>query len=35
MLPDEVIAQLNSEFQCREQQIQHLAALYTVCEPPS
>lgn len=30
MLPDEIIAQLTSEFQCREQQIQQLAALYTV-----
>jgi hypothetical protein len=30
MLPDEIIAQLNAEFQCREQQIRHLAALYTV-----
>ncbi|KAJ4989070.1 origin recognition complex subunit orc5 [Stagonosporopsis vannaccii] len=29
MLPDEIIAQLTSEFACREQQIQHLAALYT------
>ncbi|KAH4481504.1 hypothetical protein HBH89_248560, partial [Parastagonospora nodorum] len=29
MLPDEIIAQLNTEFQCREQQIQQLAALYT------
>jgi hypothetical protein len=32
MLPDEIVAQLNSEFQCREQQIAHLAALYTVCQ---
>lgn len=31
MLPDEIIAQLNREFIGREQQIQHLAALYTVC----
>ena len=31
MLPDEIIAQLTGEFACREQQIQHLAALYTVC----
>ncbi|EAT86614.2 hypothetical protein SNOG_05550 [Parastagonospora nodorum SN15] len=30
MLPDEIIAQLNTEFQCREQQIQQLAALYTM-----
>src|SRR5690242_8449933 len=30
MLPDEIIAQLTGEFACREQQIQHLAALYTV-----
>lgn len=30
MLPDEIIAQLTSEFACRDQQIQHLAALYTV-----
>ncbi|KAJ4370024.1 hypothetical protein N0V83_005788 [Neocucurbitaria cava] len=29
MLPDEIIAQLNTEFQCREQQLQHLAALYS------
>ncbi|KAI8943363.1 hypothetical protein NX059_001378 [Plenodomus lindquistii] len=33
MLPDELIAQLNAEFQCREQQIQHLAALYTARLP--
>ncbi|KAJ4378704.1 hypothetical protein N0V86_005575 [Didymella sp. IMI 355093] len=32
MLPDEIIAQLSGEFACREQQIQHLAALYTVCQ---
>ena len=31
MLPDEIITQLTSEFSCREQQIQHLAALYSVC----
>ncbi len=30
MLPDEIVAQLNSEYQCRENQIQHLAVLYTV-----
>lgn len=30
MLPDEIIAQLDAEFQCRHQQIQHLAALYSV-----
>ncbi|KAH6642395.1 origin recognition complex subunit 5 C-terminus-domain-containing protein [Boeremia exigua] len=29
MLPDEIIAQLVGEFACRDQQIQHLAALYT------
>jgi hypothetical protein len=34
MLPDEIIAQLNSEFQCRDLQIQHLAALYAVCLSP-
>ncbi|KAH3996718.1 hypothetical protein HBI38_155780 [Parastagonospora nodorum] len=33
MLPDEIIAQLNTEFQCREQQIQQLAALYTAHLP--
>jgi hypothetical protein len=30
MLPDELIAQLDGEFVCREQQIRHLAALYAV-----
>jgi hypothetical protein len=30
MLPDEIIAQLNSEFQCREYQVQQLTALYAV-----
>jgi origin recognition complex subunit 5 len=30
MLPDEIIAQLAAEFQCRDQQIHHLAALYSV-----
>jgi len=30
MLPDEIIAQLTTEFQCRDQQIHHLAALYSV-----
>jgi hypothetical protein len=34
MLPEEIIVQLNAEFQCREQQIQHLAALYTVRASP-
>jgi origin recognition complex subunit 5 len=33
MLPDEIIAQLNAEFQCRDQQIQHLAVIYTVRDP--
>ncbi|KAF1923733.1 uncharacterized protein M421DRAFT_425437 [Didymella exigua CBS 183.55] len=33
MLPDEIIAQLTGEFVCREQQIQHLAALYTAHLP--
>ncbi|KAH7355922.1 origin recognition complex subunit 5 C-terminus-domain-containing protein [Pyrenochaeta sp. MPI-SDFR-AT-0127] len=33
MLPDEIIAQLNSEFLCREQQIQCLAALYSAHLP--
>ncbi|KAF3036666.1 hypothetical protein E8E12_002887 [Didymella heteroderae] len=33
MLPDEIIAQLTGEFACREQQIQHLAALYTAHLP--
>ncbi|KAF2024011.1 hypothetical protein EK21DRAFT_118208 [Setomelanomma holmii] len=33
MLPDEIIAQLNCESQCREQQIQRLAALYTAHLP--
>lgn len=33
MLPDEIIAQLSVENQCREQQIQHLAAIYTVRAP--
>jgi hypothetical protein len=31
MLPNEIIAQLNTEFQCRENQIRQLAALYAVC----
>jgi len=37
MLPEEIIAQLNAEFQCRDQLIQHLAALYSVrkCGIPS
>lgn len=30
MLPDEIITQLNAKFQCREQQIQYLAAIYCV-----
>jgi hypothetical protein len=30
MLPDEIIAQLTAEFTCRDQQIRHLAALYSV-----
>jgi hypothetical protein len=30
MLPDEIIAQLNTEFQCREYQVQQLTALYAV-----
>lgn len=30
MLPDEILEQLNSEFPCRELQIRHLAALYSV-----
>ena len=30
MLPDELIAQLDGEFICREQQVRHLAALYAV-----
>ncbi|KAF1938366.1 hypothetical protein EJ02DRAFT_505453 [Clathrospora elynae] len=33
MMPDEIIAQLNAEFQCREQQVHHLAALYTTHFP--
>ncbi|KAF2627071.1 hypothetical protein BU25DRAFT_368730, partial [Macroventuria anomochaeta] len=33
MLPDEIIAQLTGEFACRDQQIQHLAALYTAHLP--
>jgi hypothetical protein len=33
MLPDEIIVQLNAEFQCRDEQIQHLAALYSVRMP--
>ena len=33
MLPDEIIAQLTAEFQCRDQQIHHLAALYSVRTP--
>ncbi|KAH7073999.1 origin recognition complex subunit 5 C-terminus-domain-containing protein [Paraphoma chrysanthemicola] len=33
MLPDEIIAQLNAEFQCREQQIEYLAALYSAHLP--
>ncbi|KAI4706410.1 hypothetical protein J4E89_008825 [Alternaria sp. Ai002NY15] len=33
MLPDEIIAQLTAEFQCRDQQIHHLAALYSAHLP--
>ncbi|KAJ4289578.1 hypothetical protein N0V90_010907 [Kalmusia sp. IMI 367209] len=33
MLPDEILAQLNSEFSCRESQIQQLAALYNAHLP--
>ncbi|KAF5847709.1 hypothetical protein GGP41_008947 [Bipolaris sorokiniana] len=33
MLPDEIIAQLDAEFQCRHHQIQHLAALYSTYLP--
>ncbi|KAI4608392.1 hypothetical protein J4E83_009197 [Alternaria metachromatica] len=33
MLPDEIIAQLAAEFQCRDQQIHHLAALYSAHLP--
>jgi len=33
MLPDEIIAQLTAEFQCRDQQIHYLAALYSVRTP--
>ncbi|KAJ4310766.1 hypothetical protein N0V94_008289, partial [Neodidymelliopsis sp. IMI 364377] len=33
MLPDEIIAQLTDEFACRDQQIQHLTALYTAHLP--
>ncbi|KAF2845359.1 hypothetical protein T440DRAFT_277646 [Plenodomus tracheiphilus IPT5] len=33
MLPDEIIEQLNADFLCREQQIQHLTALYTAHLP--
>ncbi|KNG45562.1 origin recognition complex subunit orc5 [Stemphylium lycopersici] len=33
MLPDEIIAQLDAEYQCRHQQIQHLAALYSAHLP--
>ncbi|KAI4944226.1 hypothetical protein J4E91_008780 [Alternaria rosae] len=33
MLPDEIIAQLTAEFQCRDQQILHLAALYSAHLP--
>jgi hypothetical protein len=33
MRPEEIIAQLTGEFACREQQIQHLTALYNVCCP--
>jgi hypothetical protein len=35
MLPDEIIAQLNSEFQCREYQVQQLTALYAVRQAPA
>ncbi|KAF1828739.1 origin recognition complex subunit Orc5 [Decorospora gaudefroyi] len=34
MLPEEIITQLNAEFQCRDQQIRHLTALYSA-HPPS
>jgi origin recognition complex subunit 5 len=34
MLPDEILEQLNSEYPCRESQIQQLAALYNVCADP-
>jgi hypothetical protein len=30
MLPDEIATQLTDDFPCRDQQIQHLTALYTV-----
>ncbi|KAF3002923.1 hypothetical protein E8E13_002962 [Curvularia kusanoi] len=33
MLPDEIIAQLTDDFACRDQQIQHLTALYTAHLP--
>ncbi|OAL01814.1 hypothetical protein IQ06DRAFT_128625 [Phaeosphaeriaceae sp. SRC1lsM3a] len=33
MLPDELVAQLNLEFQCRDVQIQQLSALYTTHLP--
>ncbi|KAL5116702.1 hypothetical protein ACEQ8H_005451 [Pleosporales sp. CAS-2024a] len=33
MLPDEIVAQLKSQFQCREQQISQLAAVYTAHLP--
>lgn len=33
MLPDDIIAQLDAKFPCREQQLRHLAALYSVGDP--
>ncbi|KAG9195029.1 hypothetical protein G6011_00149 [Alternaria panax] len=33
MLPNEIIAQLTAEFSCRDQQIRHLAALYSAHLP--
>ncbi|KAH9882718.1 hypothetical protein J1614_000083 [Plenodomus biglobosus] len=33
MQPDQIIAQLNTEFPCREQQIRHVAAMYTAHLP--
>ncbi|KAL6705250.1 hypothetical protein ACN47E_007210 [Coniothyrium glycines] len=33
MLPDEILMQLNRQFPCREQQISHLAALYSAHLP--
>jgi len=35
MLPEEIIAQLSTEYPCREQVIQHIALLYAVCQPCS